>query len=376
MRIAHVIRSLDPAGGGPPMVATRLATAQVRLGHEVTLVAGEGPSPTPDDWLPQLPGPRPDVRAGALDLAAVVADYDVLHLHGVWDRVLYRTAAAARRRGTPYVVAPHGMLDPWSLAQKRWKKTLALALGYRAMLNRAAALHLLNDDELRLLAPLGLKAPGVVLPNGVFLEEIDLPPPAALSDMLPNLAGRPYVLFISRLHYKKGLDYLADAFHLVAARRPDACLVVAGPDGGARADFERRTSGPKLAGRVFLTGPLYGAAKWAALAGAACFCLPSRQEGFSVAILEAMACRTPAVVSEACHFPEVREVGAGAVVELDAGRIADAMDAFLGDADARRRAGAAGRQLVEARYTWPKVAAQSLDLYRSLAPKTGRPAGV
>jgi glycosyltransferase involved in cell wall biosynthesis len=269
------------------------------------------------------------------------------------------------------------MLDPWSLAQKRWKKKLALALGYRAMLNRAAALHLLNADEQHLLAPLRLRSPGVVLPNGVFLEEIDpLPPPSAFAQSYPALADKPYVLFISRLHYKKGLDYLAEAFRLVAGRRPEARLVVAGPDDGARADFERRVSGPELAGRVLLVGPLYGAAKWAALAGAACFCLPSRQEGFSVAVLEAMACRTPAVVSEACHFPEVAEAGAGAVVPLDAERIADALDGFLGDPDARRRAGEAGRRLVETQSTWPAVAARSLELYRSLAPAAGRPAGV
>jgi glycosyltransferase involved in cell wall biosynthesis len=365
MRIAHVIRSLDPRGGGPQTVATRLATAQARLGHRVTLVAGEGPAIPPEGWLPALPGPRPAVQECDPDAAA----YDVLHLHGVWDRILYRTAAAARKRGTPYVVTPHGMLDPWSLAQKRWKKRLALALGYRAMLDGAAALHLLNADELRLIAPLRLRAPGAVLPNGVFLEEIDpLPPPAAFADTHPDVAGRPYILFVGRLHYKKGLDYLADAFRIVAARSPEVRLVVAGPDDGARAEFERRVGGAELAGRVSVVGPLYGAAKWAALVGAACFCLPSRQEGFSVAVVEALACRTPAVVSEACHFPEVGEAGAGAVVPLDPDRIADALDVYLRDRGARDRAGAAGRRLVEERFTWPQVAARSLDLYRSLLP--------
>jgi glycosyltransferase involved in cell wall biosynthesis len=362
MRIAHVIRSLDPKEGGPPMVATRLATAQARLGHEVTLVAPGAPADIPPGWLPDLSGPAPAFSRNYPD----PAEFDILHLHGVWDRVLFRAAAAAGRRGTPYVVAPHGMLDPWSLAQKRWKKRLALALGYRRMLNGAAALHLLNADELHLIAPLGLKSPGRVLPNGVFLEEIDPPLGSnAFAEPYPELAGQPYILFISRLHHKKGLDYLAEAFRLVAARRPDAHLVVAGPDDGARIDFERRVATPELVGRVHVVGPLYGVAKWAALAGAACFCLPSRQEGFSVAILEALACRTPAVVSEACHFPEVAEAGAGAVVPLDARPIADAMLRYLGDPALRSQAGEAGRRLVEGRFTWPQVAAQSLELYRN-----------
>jgi glycosyltransferase involved in cell wall biosynthesis len=257
------------------------------------------------------------------------------------------------------------MLDPWSLAQKRWKKRLALALGYKAMLNRAAVLHLLNADERRLIAPLGLRAPMQVLANGIFLEEIDpIPSRDAFALNYPQLAGRDYIVFIGRLHQKKGLDYLADAFRLVSAQLPHAKLVVAGPDDGARTDFEQRIDNAKLTDRVIMTGPLYGARKWMALAGAACFCLPSRQEGFSIAILEALACRIPVVVSEACHFGEVVSAGAGTETPLDPQRIAEAICRYLRDPERRQSAGIAGRRLVEEQYTWPKIAERSVDLYR------------
>src|SRR4051794_25081545 len=140
MRIAHVLRTLDPVAGRPPMVATRLATAQAQLGHTVTLVANGHPAQLPPEWFPRVSGPLPIVAPSPPDLSSIVANSDAIHLHGVWDTILYRAAAHARCRGIPYVVTPHGMLDPWSLAQKRWKKRLALALGYRRMLNRAAAL--------------------------------------------------------------------------------------------------------------------------------------------------------------------------------------------------------------------------------------------
>jgi glycosyltransferase involved in cell wall biosynthesis len=365
MRIAHVLRTLDPAAGGPPMVATRLATAQSRLGHDVTLIAGDDCATVPNEWLPQVPGPVPSVSLGISTLKKVVANVDALHLHGVWDSILFRAARAARSRGVPYVITPHGMLDPWSLSQKRWKKRLALALGYKAMLNRAAALHMLNADERRLIAPLGLTAPMPVLANGIFLEEIDpTPSPDAFAINYPQLAGRDYVIFVGRLHQKKGLDYLADAFRVVSAQLPEARLVVAGPDDGAKLAFEERIASADLNDRVIMTGPLYGARKWMALAGAACFCLPSRQEGFSVAILEALACRVPVVVSEACHFGEVASAGAGTETPLDPQRIAEAICRYLRDRELRQSAGIAGRRLVEEQYTWPKIAEQSVDLYQ------------
>ncbi len=180
--------------------------------------------------------------------------------------------------------------------------------------------------------------------------------------------GWPFGLFLSRLHHKKGLDYLADAFALVAAQFPEARLVVAGPDDGARGPFEQRVRAAGLAGRVHLVGPLYGPAKFAAMVDATCFCLPSRQEGFSVAVTEAMACGLPVVISDACHFPEVAEVGAGEVVPLEGDRVAQALRRVVGDPELRRSMGEAGRQLVRSRFTWPRVAEQCVAAYGRRSP--------
>lgn len=392
MRVVHVIGSLAPAAGGPPAIALRLAAGQLLAGARVRLLTNEHP-PETDGILPKralspgqelvidvLPSPIPfgifRNRTDGVRLRDLVAGADVIHLHGIWEPLLLAAARAARCLSVPYVVMPHGMLDPWSLAQKRWKKRAALALGYRRMLNAAAALHLGNADEAMLIAPLGLTSPQRIIPNGVFLEEIEpLPLPGEFRSRHRELSDRPFVLFLSRLHYKKGLDHLAEAFRLIAADMPSVQLVVAGPDDGARADFETRMATCGLTARVHIVGPLYGREKLAAFVDADCFCLPSRQEGFSIAILEALACGTPVVISENCHFPEVGAAGAGRVVPLDPPAIAVAIREVLNDEPLRKQMAASGRALIERRYTWQRVAAMCIDLYAAVSRKRLAAAG-
>jgi len=383
MRILHVVRTLDPAEGGPPQVAVRLAAAQAAHGHEVHLLYHAPAKSTGrvDDQLAAVPHRKllhfhPIADPGLLErlaarrarasLRRLMPAVDFVHIHGLWGAILFGAAAEARRRGVPYCFRPAGMLDPWSLRQGAWKKRLALRAGYRRALDRATFIHALNDDERRLIEPLGLRAPAAVLPNGVFLEELfPLPAAGTFRATHPALAEAPFVLFLSRLHHKKGLDILARAFALLAARLPEVRLVVAGPDEGARDDFQAQVNASGLGDRVHVVGPLYGRDKLAALADAACFCLPSRQEGFSVAIIEALACRLPVVISDACHFPEVAQAGAGRVVPLDAAAVGVALEEVLGDPAFAARAGAAGAALVETRYTWDAVAARCLVLYQT-----------
>ena len=386
MRVLHVIQSLDPAQGGPPHVAVRLAAAQVELGHEAALfsyalLASHAAAESASSRVPQMDrvGIHTAPPDGSLErwtagnarqrLKELVTDFDILHLHGVWDPLVKAAAAVARRQRVPYVVTPHGMLDPWCLRQKAFKKRLALALGYRQMLNSAAFLHLLNDDELRLLEPLGLTTRLEVFPNGIFPQELELAECRGnFFRQRLGIESSRVILFLGRLHYKKGLDYLAKSFAQLPADCSDVQLVVAGPDGGARGAFLRDVENMGLSKRVHVTGPLYGADKYDALSSAACFCLPSRQEGFSIAILEALICQTPVVISENCHFPEVASAGAGEVVPLIEDQLTAALARVLRSADERLRMGRAGRELVNSRYTWPAIAERLVEAYRSGCP--------
>lgn len=384
MRILHVIGSIDPAKGGPSAGVVRLAAAEALAGHAVSLAG-----PATPEALARARHAAADVpgfsrialtileeggRAGLLapllpgrrraQIAALLDGADIVHLHGVWEPVLLATAALCRARAIPYVVCPHGMLDVWSMRQKRWKKRFALALGFRRMLDHAAFIHALNGDEVALMRPLALRAPARIIPNGIFAEEFaDLPAAGTFRRDHRPPDGRPFILFLSRLHTKKGLDILAAAFRLLAARRQDVDLVVAGPDEGAGQAFADTIADAGLSDRVHVVGPLYGRDKLAAMVDAAVFCLPSRQEGFSIAITEALAAGLPVVISEACHFPEVGESGAGHVTPLEPAAIAAALEAVLGNPDAARAMGACGRALVMGRFTWPKIAEQAVAAY-------------
>lgn len=365
------------------MVA-RLAAAQSSLGHTVRILSYDRPEAAERtartlSAIPEFPSlrcycvPRDGFRErlyapeARQQLASILPQVDVVHLHGVWEPLILASAREAFRQGVPYCLCPHGMLHPWSLQQKRLKKILALRLGYRAMLDRAAFLHVLNEGEMGILSRLGLKAPTAVLPNGVFMEEIDpLPPRGRFRLRHPALEDDPFILFLGRLHRKKGLDVLIEAFSRLAAVHPTVRLVVAGPDDGAQAAVEIAARASGCGQRVHLVGPVYGEEKWAALSDASCFCLPSRQEGFSVAILEALACGVPVVISEECHFPEVADHAAGQVVALSAGAVHQALFRVFSNPGKAHSMGANGRALVLDRFLWPEIARCSADAYATV----------
>jgi len=367
---------------------SRLAAAQAQLGNQVHLLAYEQPQHKEQielalrdlpglDRITQIPiTPLPGVaRFTASDakptLIRQIAASDFIHLHGVWEPLLRVSANIAIDHQTPYAITPHGMLNPWSLNQKPWKKKLALKLGYHRMLQQAAFLHLLNAGEQQALQPLKLSSPIQVIPNGISPDEFEsLPSKGTFRQEHPTLGDHPFILFLSRLHIKKGLDYLAQAFSQLATNLPNVHLVVAGPDFGGQQAFETDIQNMGLTDRVHLTGPIYGQAKLAALVDAACFCLPSRDEGFSIAITEALACRLPVVISQGCHFPQVAQANAGQVVPLDYHAIAAALERILADPNLQQSMGNAGRTFVYEHFTWPKIAQQTITAYQNALDNT------
>jgi len=384
LRIVHVYNWLDPANGGPPRVIAGLVAGQQALGHDVRLISSDRPDAAPVDRfldahlshraLRTTVRPKffyPILTRSALRHALDGAD--IAHLHGIWPPVTLLAAQVCRRMGIPYVLAPHGSLHGAALAEKRPRKLVGMwLLGYRGLVKNAAALHVLNQDEsagadLPVTSGVVLPETIEVIPNGVFPELFEESvSESRFRDHFPQIGSAPYVLFLSRLHPGKGCALLADAFGRVAAARPDVNLVVVGDDHGGQAAFEAGAQRHGYVDRLHLIGPLFDDRKHAALRDAAVFCLPSLHEGFSMAITEALAWGRPVVISDACHFPEVASQGCGIETSLDAGEIAQGLLQTLSDPVAADAMGRRGRELVFARYTWPRIAERTVSLYHRL----------
>lgn len=378
MRVLHVVPSIDPRYGGPVVALLGLSEAQVSLGIQATVLYTQ--EADADTSVSEMLGERgvrirmggepasPFVPNPALvkSVHEEVASADVIHIHGVWEDIQHRAAQAARKAGKPYIIRPCGMLDPWSLSQGRMKKRLYMQWRLRNNLRHAAALHFTTDSERDLTSPLKLMTPSIVEPNGVDLAEFQTLPAAGIfrNEHLV-LQDKRIVLFLSRLHPKKGLDLLLPA---MAGQARDVALVIAGPDSdGYRAELERLVVQYKIQDRVLFAGMLKGKQRLAAFRDADVFVLPSYQENFGNVVVESLAAGTPVIVSDQVGLHnEVSAGQVGEVVPLRVDALTDTLQRWLGDAEARQSAANRARPFVWERYDWRKIALRWEEHYNLL----------
>jgi glycosyltransferase involved in cell wall biosynthesis len=380
MRVLHVISGLDTREGGPTSALLTFVRSQVRAGLSVSVAATWTRAVPPDAAEPlreagaavTLIGPcLPPLRWHprlARDVNKAVANADVVHIHALWEEIQHRAARAAQRRGVPYVFTPHGMLDPWSLRQGAVKKRWYLSLRLRRDLGGAAAIHYTDEQERGLAGSLGISTPAIVEPWGLDLAEFDDPPPAgSFRARHPLVGDRPLVLFLGRLHPKKGLDLLIPAF--ARARLGDAVLVIAGPgDEAYRAELEARARDALPGDRVVFTGMLRGRERIEALADADLFVLPSHQENFGVAVMEALAAGTPVLVSDRVNtHRQISEAGVGGTVEPTEQSVAEGLRRWMLDEELRRIAAARAAAFVRERHDAQAIAQRWVTHYAGLS---------
>jgi glycosyltransferase involved in cell wall biosynthesis len=296
-------------------------------------------------------------------LRDTIAHADIVHIHGIWQEHCMHACAAARRAFRPYVVSAHGMLDTWALQQKPWRKAPYLALCERRNLASAACLRALTRNEMEDYRRAGIEGSVAIVPNGVTvpLEATS----ALLFETFPELRSRRIVLYLGRLHRKKGIDLLCSAWSRIASQFPDAVLFIAGPDSeGTLSHLQSMVTDAGIGTRVVFAGMLSAPLKWSALAAAEVFVLPSHSEGFSVSIVEAMGMGVPVIVTRQCWFPEVAENSCGWIIEPDAGQTADSLAESLRMSPSERAARQANaRNLVEANYSWTVIGRKMVQVY-------------
>lgn len=368
----QVVCRLDPKFGGISALMPRFCQGTRAVGVNVTIAGFCGPDEDTreiENWgfsFSRFPlgGMRWwNGTLGRGQLNQLLRSSDGLHIHGIWDDHSAASGALARSAGKPYIVSAHGMLERWAVKHKWMKKWLYSLLIERGNLRQAACLHALTKAEVGDYRRYGLEGPIAVIPNGVDIQPASNP--EMFLDAYPLLRGKRLVVFLSRIHRKKGLDILCTAWRNLHHKFGDAQLVVAGPDfENTRSEVQALVADLGIAARVTFTGMLGGAMKWSALAAAEVFVLPSYSEGFSVAVLEAMGTGVPVVISRPCNFPEVADQNCGLVIDANAAELEDALCQMLSARTSDLALmGGNGRQLVAARYSWSTVGHQMAELY-------------
>lgn len=398
MRILQVVATLAPRTGGPSIACPELCRELARQGHQVSIYAsnvdGSGHLNVPLDrpildegveihyfrgW--SQPGRYMFSQGLWRALRDTVADFDVVHIYSVYGFSSSAAAYWCRKRNVPYIVHPHGSLDPFLRRRHRLRKWVHAKLVAERDYRKAAGVLFNSAEEMRLASDWsGLKpfsgaageAPKrFVVPVGIdprWLQEADAAAGERFRSKYRALLGRRLIVYFGRINFKKGLDILAQAFAHVAREREDLHLVLAGPD---TEGYGRKVCGWLADGGVLekatFTGLLEGEDRFAALRQAEVFALPSYTENFGQVVAEAMASGVPVVISDQVNiWPEVSKAGAGLVVPCDAEATAQALRNVLDDPVRGRQMGNNGRRWVAEHLLWKVVAAQMASAYEEV----------
>lgn len=328
MRVLHVITGLWKDTGGPSEVVPAICTAMVDARVDVTLATLAGDSAQSVDdaaahgvrVLKFAPTFRHTIwysRELHRRIQHLASQHDVVHIHGIWQFPDWAAAAAARTVGVPYVITPHGSLQPARLRKSSLKKRVSAVLADRAMLNQASCLHATARDEAEAFRLYGYRGPIAMIPNGITPAGRVEPALAAMHDAafrrdFPETQGRRLLLFLSRIEPIKGVTTLARAWAECARQFPDWHLVVVGPD--ERSHLKEVLAVLRDGGvldRTTITGPLYGDRKTAAYMASELFVLPTISENFGLVIGEALSHRLPVITTTGAPWPGIVEHGCG-----------------------------------------------------------------
>lgn len=331
MRILHVIANVDPHDGGPINGLKMAATVMAQSGHETEIVSLDRETDPYHERFPFKVYPQGSWvrRYGytpklAQWIARNAHRYDAAVVHGLWNHAAIGGGMALRKAGLPYVVFVHGMLAPWfrdAYPLKHMAKQI-FWLAAQGKVLRDARYCLFTSEEERLQARdvfFGYRYKERVVAYGT--QE---PPPVmdrdatAFRALLPGLGQKRYLLFLSRIHRKKGCDLLIDAFSRIAPAYPDVDLVIAGPAAPPlREQLQKQARDSGIESRVHWPGMLDGDVKWQAFYKADAFVLPSHQENFGIAIAEAMACGVPVLTSDKVNIWREIEKSGGGLIQPD-----------------------------------------------------------
>jgi glycosyltransferase involved in cell wall biosynthesis len=368
MRVGFLVSSVSRKAGGLFQSVRGLAKAVAYTNADVQVfgIRDEQSAIDVKEWSPlSVQTFRPRLRAwgysNQLVPAMLAANLDILSVHGLWKYCSVGSQRWHRQTGRPYVVHPHGMLEPWAVRNAMWKKRIAALLYENQHLRAAACLRALSEAEAESIRSYGLGNPICVIPNGV-----DLPDLKESSTAGSQSDGRKTLLYLGRLHPKKNISTLIrawnEAFNSQRGSDDRWVLAIAGWDeGGYESELKRIAAGTSV---VFL-GPQFGADKSECYRACDAFILPSLSEGLPMAVLEAWSYAKPVLMTPECNLREGFEANAALRIGKTREEIVDGLKVLreMSHND-RSQMGNRGRTLVATRFLWPRIGEQMRSVYK------------
>lgn len=372
MRLIHIVSSISEEAAGPSYSVVRLCKALIEEGRDVTLAVLEGaPMASPLRFVRGFPlglGPRrlgrsPKMHRWLTEQARSQA-VDIIHNHGLWMMPNVYPGMVAKQHNLPSVISPRGMLTAWAMQNGSVVKRLFWPLVQKPALTATTCFHATARSEYEDIRRMGFRQPVAVIPNG-----IDIP-----DDVTKQRSGLRTLLFLGRVHPKKGLDMLLPAWKAVQDRFSDWRLSIAGPDNdGYLAQMQHLAQRLQLK-RTEFVGAVRGEAKWDAYRNAELFVLPTYSENFGMAVAEALASGVPAIVSKGAPWGDLDKKAAGWWIDIGLDPLVSCLEGALAQVpDTLNEMGQRGRNWMEKEFSWDRLGLQMDETYRWILDGGSKP---
>lgn len=359
MKVLTFITDIDNRSGGPSRSVPMLVKGLSEVGVDITLMTVRSEQMNTH----ALDGSSAKLHIlDSFDTKEVEGyvkseKFDIIQIQSMWDPRYHKLVKIAQKLNIPYLITPRGMLEPWSLAQSKWKKKMAMLLYQKADLQKAACIYTTADMEAQHVHDLGINAPCSVIPNGI---ETDGYPCRTNMHKV-----KKQVLFLSRIHIKKGIEILLEAWKRINATNPDWILKIIGNgEENYIKSLKARIVELGLEGYVQIAEPVFGKDKIYVYQGSSIFCLPSYSENFGMVIAEAMSCGVPVITTTNCPWEILNETKTGWCIELSIDNLEKALrEAMSMNPLDLYEMGQKASQLVFDNFNYRNVAKRTVELY-------------
>ncbi len=378
MRVTHVVPRITSEASGPAYSVMALCEALRAQGAKTRLGVVE---PAPDrslpDWVHVFPGSGRPFQLGRskalfnwLRAAIERAEVDIIHNHSLWMMPNIYPGWVTGGSNTRLVVSPRGTLSEWALGHSKWKKRMMWLMLQRPAISHAACFHATAESEYEDIRRIGFRQPVSIIPNGITI------PPGRLE--APRAAGRRRrLLFLSRIHPKKGLENLLYAWRAVEHRFPDWELEIVGPDNGGYLERLQALQRELRLSRIHFRGPAFGEQKWQAYQHAELYVLPTHSENFAMTVAESLAAGTPAIVTKGAPWQGLEAHQAGWWIDIGIDPLVACLEEAVGcSQEALRKKGVNGQQWMQRDFSWDRIGGMMLETYQWLLNGGEQPAHV